>query len=171
MNEPQDDERLIENQLADFTDNILIDLEPAREDKASFSQDPELRALEQTALHLRNAFHEGSPSEAVIQRMRRNIAIRTQQQESKESEPFWKKWTLMLNPSKRKWQSQYSRQRLGMAISLAILIALILISAPLLKGVSPDQPATSGQILDPGLLIASGGLLLLLVFLLFRRKQ
>ena len=95
MNELPKNEHAIDNQFADFTDQILA-IGTTDEKDASFSADPELRALEQTALRLKNAFGKDDPSEAVIHRMRRNITTQWQQQKSQETEPFWKKWELAL---------------------------------------------------------------------------
>ena len=169
MKEPQNNKQTIEDQLANFTDHLLCE-ETIKEDGSSFSPDPKLSALEQTAQRLKNAFSEEGPSETVIQRMRQNIAVQWRQQEIKENTPFWKKWMSMFQPSKQKWQSQRSQQRLSMAFILAILIALMLVSAPLLKGVNPDQTAAGGQNLSAGILIALGGLALLVIWF-FRRKQ
>jgi uncharacterized protein (TIGR03382 family) len=169
MNEPQNNEHAIDEQFADFTDKILAE-ETANEIDATFSPDPELRALEQTALRLKNAFGKDDPNEAVIHRMHQNITMQWQQQQSKEIEPIWKKWKLALHSPGQKWQSQRSRQRWSMAISLAVLFALMLVSVPLVKGVIPDQPAASGHSLNAGILAAFGGLVLLAI-LYFRRRQ
>lgn len=164
MNESPDNKQDIENQLANFTDHILNG-KAAQDDENPFAPDPELRALEQTVLRLKNTFDDG-PSDTVISRMHQNIKRQQQQMKSKESEPFWKKRM----PSGRKWQPQQSRQRLSMALYLTALIALMVISAPYMKGISLDQPATSGQNLSPGVLVISGGLILL-AFWLIRRKR
>jgi len=164
MNESPDNKRDIDNQLANFTDHILND-KTARDDENPFTPDPELRALEQTVLRLKNTFEDG-PSESVISRMYQNINKQRQQIKSEEREPFWKKWM----PSGRKWRPQQSRQRLSMALYLTALIALMVISAPYMKGISLDQPATSGQNLSPGVLVISGGLILLAIWLIRRKR-
>ena len=166
MNKIQKDEDTIENQLADFTDHILYK-ETITGDEIPFSPDPELRALEQTAQRLKAAFHDDGPSETVIQRMQQNITMQRHLREKPVSKPFWKKWFA----TKQNWQPQQSRQRWSMAISLTILFMLIVISVPYLNGISLDQPATSGQNLNPGFLIGSVVLLTILAFLLLRRKQ
>jgi len=166
MNEIQKDEDNIETQLADFTEHIL-NKETVTGDETPFSPDPKLRALEQTAQRLKTAFLDDGPSETVIQRMQQNIAIQRRLREKPASKPFWKKWFA----TKQNWQPQQSRQRWNMAISLAILITLMVISVPYLDGISLDQPATSGQNLNPGFLIGSVVLLTILAFLLLRRKQ
>ena len=164
MNKHKNNEHDIDDQLADFTDQIL-NVESAKRDDDPFSPDPELRALEQTAQRLKNAFRDDGPSEKVIQRMHKKIAI--QLQERVKTEPFWKRWM----PSRQGWHSQRSRQQLKLALSMTAVLMLFLISIPLFIGASPDQPAASGQNINLGFLIASGGLLVLLAFLLLRRKQ
>lgn len=158
---------MIDDQLADFTDRILE--ESTEEDKNPFTSDPELRALEQTALHLKNAFREDGPSEAVIQRMRQNIVLQWKGQESKASAPSWKKFLSALKLPGQKWQSQRSRQRWSLAISLATIAVLMLVSIPLLNKVSSDQPAASGQTLNASVVVAFVGLILLAAWF-FRRK-
>jgi hypothetical protein len=167
MNKPQNDNRTIEDQLADFTDQILE--ENANQDKNPFVPDPELRALEQTALRLKNAFREDGPSEAVIERMRQNIVLQWKQQESKTSEPFWKRFLSACQPFGQKWQSQRNRQRWNLAVFLATAAFLMLVSIPLLNKVSSIQPAASGQNLNVTIFIAFGGLILLALWF-FRRK-
>jgi hypothetical protein len=165
MNKSKNNKSAVEDQLADFTDNILsgkID----NTDETPLTPDPELRALEHTALRLKNAFYEDGPSDVVIKRMRNNIVRQWQQKEMKKSLPFWKKW---MGPS-QKWQSQRSRRRLSMAISLSLLIALMLVSIPLLNGNSTDQPATSVQALNISLVVVFSGLILLAIWI-SRRKS
>ena len=165
MKKSKNDKQFTDDQLVDFTDHILSE-KKMTEDRISFTTDPELHALEQTALRLKNAFHDDGPSEAVIQRMRKNIAVQSQQQGIKESVPFWKKWIL----SSQKWQSQRTRQNYRMAISLVILFALMVVSAPHLNRIVFNQPATGGQNLNPSILLVSVALILL-AFWLIRRKR
>jgi len=165
MKKTQNNNNRIEEQLSDFTDNIL-DEKTAEVDENPFASDPKLRALEQTALRLKNAFREDGPSEEVIRRMRKNIRVQWQQQEAKKSEPFWKKWI----PARQQWQSQRSRQRVSMAVSLAILVVLMVLTIPLLNGTNLEQPAASGQNLSTGILAALAGFILLAVWL-YRNKR
>lgn len=167
MKKSKNDNHTIEDQLADFTDQILE--ENANQDKNPFTPDPELRALEQTTLRLKNAFHEAGPSEAVIQRMRQNILLQWKQQESKASDSFWKKFLSVRKPPGQRWQSQRSRQRWSTLKSVAVVAVLILVSIPLLNKINFDQPAASGQNLNAGVLAAAGALILL-AFWFFRRK-
>lgn len=163
MNEPQNNKLNMDDQLADFTDYIL-NKKTAEQDEHPFDQDPELRALKQTALRLKNAFHNDDLSKTVIQRMHQNITMQLQQ-ESKETDPFWKRWI-----PRQKWQPQQSRQRMSVAISLAILFVLMVISAPYLNGISLDQPATSGQNLSSSILVVSGALIFLAIWLIRRKR-
>ena len=168
MNKPQNDNRMIENKLTDFTDQILENR--TIPDKNPFTPDPELRALEQTILQLKDALDEDGPSEAVIQRMRQNIVMQWKQRESKVSHPFWKKLLSVFKPDRQNWLSQRNHQRWSMAISLATIAGLMLISIPLLNKVSSNQPAASGQNLTGSVVVAFGGLILLAVWFLRRRR-
>ncbi|MGD8406193.1 MAG: hypothetical protein PVJ21_21225 [Anaerolineales bacterium] len=155
----------VDDQLADYTDDILNE-KTGEVDENPNTLDPELRALEQTALRLKNAFRDDGPSEEVIQRMRKNITVQWQQQENSRRRPFWKKWL----PSGQKWQSQRSRQRLYLAISLMTLLVLLLVCIPFFGGIDFHQPATSGQHRNSIILAASVGLGFFAIWL-FRRKR
>jgi Flp pilus assembly protein TadB len=169
MNENQNNKLEFEDQLANFTD-LILSKKNDKKDESAFAQDPELRALEETVLRLKNTFSEDGPSEAVIRRMQKNINREWQQQKIKARKPFWEKWFPILQPTKQKWQSQRSRQRWGVVINLTALILLMLVSLPLLNGVGLNQPAASGQTLNVGKFAAIAGVILLAVWF-FRRKS
>ena len=168
MNKPKKDNLLVEEQLAAFTDQILEGI--SEEDKISFPLDPELRALQQTALYLKNAIPKDEPSEAAILRMRQNIVMQWKQREEKKNKPFWKQLFFARKSSEQKWQSQYNRQRQSQLISLAAIVFLLFVSIFLLGKVASFQPAASGQNLNTSLFIAIGGLILLALWF-FRRKR
>ncbi len=168
MTKPRNSKPNLEDQLADYTDRILS-RKAVKQDEATFAPDPDLRALEQTALRLKTAFGNDGPDEAAIQRMRSNVIEGWQRGESKVSDPFWQKWIKAFKPSDQKWQSQRSRQRFSMALSIATLIVLMLISIPFLSTTGSSQPGASGQTLNAVVLIALCGLILLAVWL-FHRK-
>ena len=168
MNESQNNKSTIDDQLANFTD-LLLSEKTTKEEEMPFASDPDLCALEETVLHLKNTFREDGPSEAVIRRMQENINREWQQQKIKASKPFWKKWFSILQPTRQKWQSQRSHQRVSMVL-YAVVVGLLLISVFLFNGVSSGHPAASGHNLNIGLLIASGGLVLLVIFL-YRHKR
>jgi hypothetical protein len=168
MNKPQKNDRTVEDQLADFTDQILEGT--ADEDRNPLTPDPELRALQQTALRLKNALPVEEPSEAVIHRMRQNIVMQWKQEKNKTSEPFWKSFLSARKLPGQKWQSQHSRRRQNLRISLAAVVLLLLVSIPLINKAGSVQPAASGQNLNAGLFIAFGGLILLALWF-YRRKR
>lgn len=168
MTKPQENNQSIEDQLADYTDSILS-ASNFEQDEATFAPDPELRALQQTALHLKEAFGNDDPEEAVIQRIQRNVVNQWQQTDREEKTTNWQTWIEKIRPTERKWQSQRSRQRFSMALSLAALAVLLLVAIPLLNVTDINQPGASGQNLNVYALIALGVLILLAVWL-FRRK-
>lgn len=157
--------KTIDDQLADFTDNILNE-KTTEVDEDPIALDPELRDLEQTALRLKNAFHDDGPSREVIQRMRKNIYLLWQQQEKKQHVPFWKKWL----PGKRQWRSQRKRQHMFLASALVALVVILIMCIPFFDGIDFHQPATSGQYLNNIILAASVGLVFFAIWL-FRRKR
>jgi len=168
MTKPQYNKRSIEDQLADFTDRILAE-EKVEQDEATFVPDPDLRALQQTSLRLKEAFGDDALDEKVIQQMRRNIIKQWQLQEQETRQSVWQRLTGFFKGSDQKWQSQRSRQRLSMAISLATLAVLLLVAIPFLN-IDSNQPGTSGQNPSVIVLIAFGGLILLALWLLRRKK-
>lgn len=169
MNESQNNKSTIDDQLANFTD-LLLNEKTAKKDESPFASDPELRALEETVLHLKNTFGENGPSEAAIRRMQKNINREWQQQKVAASKPFWEKWFPIFQPTKQKWQSRRSRQRSVIFSYAVLMVGLLLISVLLFNGVYSEHPAASGHYLNIGLLFASGGLVLLVIFL-YRHKR
>ena len=168
MTQPQKNKMTIEDWLADFTDRILAE-ENVKQDEATFAPDPDLRALEQTSLRLKDAFDDGSPNEEVIQRMHRNIIEQWHQQQEQTKQPIWQKLIGSFKAPEQKWRSQRSRQRFSMALSLATLAVLLLVAIPFLNDPGTIQPGTSGQNPNVFVLVAFGGLILLALWL-FRRK-
>ena len=158
----------IEDQLADFIDRILAE-EKNKRDEATFAPDPELRALEQVLIRLKDAFGNDPPKEEVIQRMQRNIIKQWRQQQEEMRQPLWQKWVDFFKASGQKWQSQRSRQRLSFALSLVTLAVLLLVTIPFLTNPAPNQPGASGQNPNVFVLVIFGGLILLAMWL-FRRK-
>jgi len=169
MTKPQNNKSTIEDQLADFTDRILAG-EKVEQDEATFAPDPDLRALQQTSLRLKDAFGDDALDEVVIQRMQRNIVKQWRQQEDEVRVSVWQKLTDFFKGNDQKWQSQRSRQRLNMALSLATLAVLLLVTIPFLNNPGSGQPGASGQNPNSFVLLAFGGLILLVLWLL-RRKQ
>lgn len=157
--------KTIDDQLADYTDNILNE-KTAEVDETPFAPDPKLHVLEQTALRLKNAFRDDGPSEEVIRRMHKNIIIQWQQQESQKSAPIWKNWL----PIGQKFQSQRSLQRFRMAVSLGTLLAILFTGVYFLHGTGTEQFAASGQNLNINIVFIVGGLVLLAVWINLRKR-
>jgi hypothetical protein len=169
MSEHQNNKPDIEDQLATFTD-LLLSEKTAKKDESPFAPDPELRALEETVFRLKNTFREDGPSEAVIRRMQKNINREWQQQKIRASQPFWEKWLVIFQPTKQKWQSQRSRQRVSMILYAVTVLGLFLTSIFLYNGVYSDQPAASGQNLGAALLVTFGGLVLFTIWFFHRKR-
>jgi len=168
MIKSKNDNHAVEKQLADFTDQILEGTDQG--DKEPFSSDPELRALQQTALHLKNAIPKEGLSEAAIQRMRQNIVMEWKQQKHKTNKSFWKRFFFARKPSEQKWQSRHSRRRQSQRVSFATLVLLLFVSIFLMNRVSSAQLAASGQNLNGSLFLACGVLILLGLWF-FRRER
>lgn len=165
MNKSQNDNKTIEDQLAKFTDRILE--KSTATNKEEIAQGPELRALEQAAQRLKNAFKDDGPSEAAIQRMRQNILSEWKQQERMARKPIWRRF--VPKSSEQKWRSQRNRQRWSMATSVVVVAGAMLVTMILSNEGDFNQPAASGQNLNSGVLVVMGVLLLLVVWI-FRRK-
>ena len=164
MTKPHNSKTTIEDQLVKYTDSVLND-----QKMATFAPDPELRALEETVLHLKQTLGQDDPDEAAIQRIRNNILWQWKQQEREESRPFWQTWLQVIKQPNNKWQSRQSRQRFNLAVSMAAIVVLLLVSIPFIDTTSSNQPAASGQYLNVPAIIIFGGLILLAMWL-FRRK-
>lgn len=162
MNEPQNK---IDDKLADFTDYLLSE-ENIKQDKKTFALDPELQALEETVLHLKNTFREDEPNKAVLTRIHKNILTQWQQEKDKKSERFWGKWI----PSRQKWMPQRSRQRMTMISYAALVLGVFLVSIFLINGAYSDQPAATGQNLVVGFLVAVVGVIVFAISF-FRHKR
>ena len=169
MTKPQNNKRMIEDQLADFTDYILAE-ERIERDEATFALDPDLRALEETSLQLKDAFGDDTLDDEVIQRMQGNIIKQWHQQEGDTRVSVFQKLTGFFQGNGQQWRSQRSRQRLSMALSLATVALLLLVAIPFLNDSDSSQPAASGQNIGVFVLVAFGVLILLALWLL-RRKQ
>lgn len=168
MNKFRNNNRTADDELAAFTDEILGKRTP--QDKDPFSPDPDLRALQQTVLHLKNTHPDDEPSEAAIQRMRQNIVAQWKQRASLTRAPFWKRFFPARKPASQKWQSLNIRRRKSLAIYLATAVLVLFVSILLLKNTGLLQPAASGQNLNAGIFIAFGGLILLALWFFVRKR-
>jgi hypothetical protein len=168
MDNSLENNRTLDEQLADFTDDLLNGT--IGEEESLSPTDPELRVLQQTALRLKNAFPEDGPSEAAIQRMRQNVVRQWKEQEMKTSKPSWVNFLSTRKPRGQKWQSQRARQRLSQVWYLATIAVLVVISLPLMKKVGSAQPAASGQNLGFSLFVVLGSFLIFAVWFYNRKR-
>ena len=104
----------LDDQLAEFTD-LALDGELSAQDEATLAPDPELRALEETVLRLRESIPNEDPGEEAVSRMWGEIK---RQSSWKLSKPFGK--TLKeIFPPRTSWQSRHARQSLTPSVVCA----------------------------------------------------
>lgn len=169
MINPRKSNSNLDDQLADFTDRILGGSK-GKQDEATFAPDPDLRALEKTALRLINSFDQKDPDEATIQRMQTKILEKWKLEKASPRIPFWQVWLQAIKPSPSKWQSQRSRQRVSLAFFVSTLVLIIVISIPYWSTTGSSQPGASGQGQSGFILIPTIGIILFVLWL-FRRKS
>lgn len=169
MKKTPNNDRLIDEQLATFTDNILNGTAKGNEDLSTTNN--ELHALQKTVLRLKNTFPEDGPSDEAIQRMRQNVIQQwKKQQESKSSQNFLTKFLSTLQFPRQKWQSQRHRRRRALTFSAAAAAFLLLLISPFVNRVGSPQLAASGQSLTFSLLILLGGSIGFAVWFYMRRR-
>jgi nitric oxide reductase large subunit len=168
MTNPQQNGKPLEEQLVEFTDRMLNNT-LHEQDEATYAPDPELHALESTVQRLNAAFGGFEPDETVIQNMRNNIIEKWRNRESTISNRIWKKWIRRINLPKQKWVSQQSRKRSSIVASLATLVIILMLAIPFMNSTDSGLPGASGQAPSTYVLIALGGLILLILWH-FRRR-
>lgn len=124
--------RHLDDLLAEFTDRILSMEEVER---VSFStQDPELRALEETALLLRKVVGVQRPSKALSERIRANLVAEWQGSEVSPRSRYQTDQRLTRNWLHRLgWRSNLRTRRnlaLGLVSIVAILVVAVLFFSP-----------------------------------------
>jgi len=168
MNKSKNKNRLIDDQLAAFTDNMLEG--DAEENGNMSTSDPELRALQQTVRHLKNVLPDNGPSDEVIQRMRQNVIHQWKQQENKSRSSFWMKLLSLWHAPRQKWQSQRNRRRWDLAIYGTTAVLILLVISPFIDRIGSPQPAASGQSPTFRLLVLLVGFVVLALFSFIRRR-
>lgn len=167
MNEPYNNDKTDEEELADFADQVLS--ENAEADQDPSAPDPEMRALQQTVLRLKKALPEDGPSDAAVFRMRQNIVRQWKQQENQPSSS-WKRSLSLHKLFGLRWESQDRRRRKTMVVYLGTALLLLLVSFPFLYDEPSLQPAASGHHWNASIFFAVSGLILLGLWF-FRRKR
>ena len=155
----------LDDQLAEFTD-LALDGELSAQDEATLAPDPELRALEETVLRLRESIPNEDPGEEAVSRMWGEIK---RQSSWKLSKPFGK--TLKeIFPPRTSWQSRHARQRWTLGVSIGVITVLLLVILPFMDGINSGLPGTSGGQISSQLVFGILGVLILLALWLFRRR-
>ena len=155
----------LDDQLAEFTD-LALDGELSAQDEATLAPDPELRALEETVLRMRESIPNLDPGEEVVSRMWGEIK---RQSTWKVGNPFWR--TLKENFLPRtNWRSRHARQRWTLGVSIAVITVLLLVILPFMDGINSGLPGTSGGQISSEFVFGILGVLILLAVWLFRRR-
>jgi hypothetical protein len=155
----------LDQQLADFTDEVLSDVQPETQ-TTMLSENPELRDLQQTVLRFKRAFGtRQTPDEALTRRVQANLIAAWRNDPELQAEPWWQRWLRGITPRPT---------RRGWGPMLALVVVLIVIMATsLVVPFSPTAPgpgAAGGWAgLIPAMLIL-GGMLVVICIWLIRRK-
>lgn len=144
-----------DDRLAEFTDRLL----DGQSEAPAPSGDPELRGLEETVVRLKGAFPKGALDPAATRRMQADFQARLRK-ESRDERSAW-----------RSLRSRQSRQGFGLLAGAVIIVLLLLVITPLLGLDNEGVLGTAGtQVPGLGVAAALGGLLLVVIIWLARRK-
>ena len=168
MTNLEKNEQIIVDQLAAYTD-LLMSGKPHDQEITSPVPDPDLKALQLTALRLQTAFTGDELDQATIQRMYRNIIQEMRQKEQRKLSTVWRNLIASFKAPGQKWASQQSRQRFSLMATLTAVMILLLMAVPFLNTAGDELAGTSGQRPSLYVLIAIGALILLAVWLMRRR--
>ena len=146
--------------LADFADSILdgeADSPPAAAPNA------EARAQAEALLRLKRAFPKQELDSAAVKRMRAEIMDKARAEKRKKP-----RWTDIFQLD---WLTPSRRQQAGMAFAMLVLAGILIVSAPFIIPKDEALTAAAGTNL-PGIAIGLGLVVLLVVlFLMLRRKS
>jgi len=154
-----------DDQLAEFTDRLL-DGETSAQDEAPLALDPELRALAETVLRLRDVISNDDPGEEVVSRMWREI----EKQSNEERQKSFRQTLQEIFVPRNNWRSRHARQRWTLAVSIVGISIVVLVIVPLMDAINSGLPGTSGGQISYKLVFAILGILILMALWLFRRR-
>lgn len=146
--------------LADFTDQILND-----ESSGPFltGSDPEMRALADTLLRLKNAFPKQDLDPALVKRMQVQVLEQWRRDREKKS-----RWASLFQPD---WLTSFRRQKFGMAFVLIVIAGILMLAAPLLFQSGDPLTASAGSEMTGAYLwIALSAVVLIAAWLLSRKS-
>jgi hypothetical protein len=119
--------------LASFTDQVLVgqtDVLPVD------GSDPEMRALTDTILRLKNAYPKREPDPASLKRIHAGVMARWRSEQEKKA-----RWPNILRFD---WLAQFMRPRFAMALAVVVVIGILIVAAPYLTN-GGDLPGAAGS--------------------------
>lgn len=130
-----------DEQVVTFADHLLED----RQREVELSNDPELRALQETMRWLADTIEKDQPEPAMVKRIHANLVAEWGRANPQpQSVSFWERLKEMNPFQQRAWQSRRSAQRtlvLGFAYAAVAVLVLGLLLVPVL---APPTTATAG---------------------------
>jgi len=155
----------LDDQLAEFTDRVL-DGDTSAQDEATLAPDPELRALEETVLRLRDVIPNDDPGEEVVSRMWGEI----EKQSNVEGQKSFLQALKEIFAPRNNWRSRHARQRWTLAVSIVGITIMLLVIVPFMDAINSGLPGTGGGSNSYTLVFAILGILVLIALWLFRRR-
>jgi hypothetical protein len=155
----------LDQQLADFTDEVLSGVQP--ETQTMLSENQELRPLQETVLRFQRAFGtRQTPNEALARRVQANLIAAWRNQPELQPEPWWRRWSrgISLPAARRGWAP----------VSALVVVLIVVLATSLLVPASPSGGGLPGAAggwagVIPALLIL-GIVLVVICIWLIRRK-
>ena len=175
QNNLDNEDRLLDDQLATFVDRALSD---RKTKEVELSNTPELEKLERIVIKLKQTVAHRSLDQAFVERLRRNLKIawiantgsHSLHQSRNAAHPDQAR-----RASLRDVWSALSHQRpLAMGFGLACMLAVLFGIAILFSNTSsPDMQATAGELAGwtPMLIVAAGILIVLVILWLSKRRK
>lgn len=146
--------------LADFTDQML---DGETSNPLVTGSDPEMRALTDTLLRLKNAFPKQELDPASVKRMQAKVLERWHREEEKKS-----RWAALFQAE---WLTRSRRQQFGMAFAMIAIAGILILTAPLLFQSGDPLTASAGsEMTGTFLWIALGTMVVIAAWLLSRKS-
>ena len=144
----QIDELNKDNHIADFADGK----------KSASSTDPELLALEETILRLKQNMATNGPDSATAKQMLVRLKARIKREEEMPKVPFWKKlFDFQANP------------QIGMILAVATVLILAVVTIPSIQ--SGDGTITGTAANTNSILVVGGLVIVILLAYWFTRRK
>lgn len=142
MTKDNHNDRMLSDQLADFSNEVMKSKDPGK--MSIPSQDKELRQLQETVVLMHKAAENREPSKAESTRMKTKI-MDVWDQEIKASsqysdQPSW--WEKILRPQKT-WRSPAKRQQVYTMRAAFAAVVILMVSAIFFQGTSGNLSAAA----------------------------